>query len=115
MIWVRQAARSCAITACPLYRDGETDREGGGAVCVVVVVGCGCVWVRRGSPWRALPLACEALLTARLPSIASTYNSHRLGWHRLGYGEMTEELRVPCDHLEKLHLLRASVLKFALF
>ena len=28
---------------------------------------------------------------------------HRLGWHRLGYGEMTEELRVPCDHLEKLH------------
>ena len=26
-----------------------------------------------------------------------------LGWHRLGYGEMTEELRLPCDHLEKLH------------
>ena len=41
--------------------------------------------------------------------------SHRLGWHRLGYGEMTEELRVPCDHLEKLHLLRPSVLKLALF
>ena len=32
-----------------------------------------------------------------------TVASHRLGWHRLGYGEMTEELRVPCDHLEKLH------------
>ena len=28
---------------------------------------------------------------------------HRLGWNRLGYGEMPEELRVPCDHLEKLH------------
>ena len=40
---------------------------------------------------------------------------HRLGWNRLGYGEMTEELRVPCDHLEKLHLLRPSVLKLALF
>ena len=43
------------------------------------------------------------------------YVSHRLGWNRLGYGEMTEELRVPCDHLEKLHLLRPSVLKLALF
>ena len=41
--------------------------------------------------------------------------SHRLGWNRLGYGEMTEELRVPCDHLEKLHFLRPSVLKLALF
>ena len=41
---------------------------------------------------------------------------HRLGWNRFrGYGEMTEELRVPCDHLEKLHLLRPSVLKLALF
>ena len=50
-----------------------------------------------------------------LKSAYATRNSHRLGWHRLGYGEMTEELRVPCDHLENLHLLRASVLKLALF
>ena len=26
-----------------------------------------------------------------------------LGWIRLGYGEMTEEFRVPSDHLESLH------------
>ena len=25
---------------------------------------------------------------------------NRLGWIRLGYGEMTEEVRVPSDHLE---------------
>ena len=26
-----------------------------------------------------------------------------LGWIRLGYGKMTEEFRVPSDHLESLH------------
>ena len=51
----------------------------------------------------------------REPTVGqSVTGSHRLGWNRLGYGEMTEELRVPCDHLEKLHLLRPSVLKLAL-
>ena len=48
-------------------------------------------------------------------AVVESIVSHRLGWHRLGYGEMAEELRVPCDHLEKLHLLRPSVLKLALF
>ena len=37
------------------------------------------------------------------PPIHVSNVNHRLGWNRLGYGETTEELRVPCDHLEKLH------------
>ena len=52
--------------------------------------------------------ACRQLLQSHLVSpgsrVALAFRfTHRLGWHRLGYAEMTEELRVPCDHLEKLH------------
>jgi hypothetical protein len=46
---------------------------------------------------------------------AGRMHAHRLGWIRLGYGEITEKLRVPSDHLEVAALLRQSVLKLALF
>ena len=44
--------------------------------------------------------------SASLRSGAPT--SHRLGWIRLGYGEMTGEFRVPSDHLESLHFAGTS-------
>ena len=69
-----------------------------------------CVCEANHSKWYGIPIQAQ-----NFPARKSAARFHRLGWHRLGYGEMTEELRVPCDHLEKLHLLRASVLKLALF
>ena len=36
-------------------------------------------------------------------------SSRRLGWIRLGYGEMTEEFRVPSDHLESLNFGPISI------
>ena len=37
---------------------------------------------------------------------ATVVRGHRLGWIRLGYGEMTAEFRAPSDHLESLHFCR---------
>ena len=35
--------------------------------------------------------------------VVANHGDHRLGWIRLGYGEMSEEFRVRSDHLESLH------------
>ena len=48
----------------------------------------------------SMELSCKWLAPA--PKQQSTV-THRLGWIRLRYGEMTKEFRAPSDHLESLH------------
>ena len=53
-------------------------------------------------------LNCAAVSAGRIasPCLAEIIRQSVTGWVGIAWGtpgEMTEELRVPCDHLEKLH------------
>ena len=77
----------------------------------------------QGSPYKSLSAShtnhCQApiQIAASLLSLLREWQrpptrmriDHRLGWIRLGYGEMTEEFRVPSDHLESPHFAPISI------
>ena len=60
-------------------------------------------------PWRRRTRI-SAALTLTSVFVRASVTGH-LGWIRLGYGEMTEEFRVPSDHLESLLFCGTSVQK----